>query len=344
MLAIGSATPLRVLVTGGAGFIGGHLVQRLLVDGHHITILDDLSTSPTTSLPVSERLTFVQGSILEPADIAAAASGCEMVMHLASVVGKQLVAEDPQFAFRVSDEGTYNVLEGTRGMPIVLFSSSAVYGVTDHGASSEVQQVSEKETLDYDNGEPGYATGKLRVELMGKAAAAAGRSVAIVRPFNVVGPGQTGSYGMVLPRFVRSALRGTPLRVYGDGNQTRSFTQVNTFIDCLMSLLSRPAAWLAPDNVVNMGVSKPTSIRQLAALVLEETQSRSKVEYIPYDDIFPGEVDVRARVPAIERLVGLIGPVQWPSTRAIVRGVVASIQAESGNVHGDIAGGAPRSR
>ena len=326
----GGTEPLRILVTGGAGFIGNHLVRALLSDNHFVTVLDDFSTSSKVALPASERLTVMQGSVLELEDVALASDRCELVFHLAGVVGKQLVAENPERAYRVSVDGTRNVIVGTGRAPIVLFSSSAVYGLANSGISSESDAVSEHGTLLYDNGEPSYATGKLHVEALGERAAAGGRSVAIVRPFNVVGPGQTGSYGMVIPRFVASALAGMPLTVFGDGGQTRSFTHISTFIDCLFALVAHPNAWESPCNIVNVGVSRPTAIIDLAALVLEETGSRSAIQRIPYDAVFPGEQDVVSRVPSTERLERLIGVTDWPSTRTIVRDVIASVRGDGG--------------
>lgn len=325
----GNSTPLRILVTGGAGFIGAHLVRALLAAGHHVIVLDDFSTSSRASLPEHPRLAVRRGSVLEPGDVAQAAERCDFVFHLAGVVGKRLVAENPERAYRVSVEGTRNVIAGTAPAPVVLFSSSAVYGLANSGMSREDDAVSEHGTLRYDNGEPSYATGKLHVEALGKDASAAGRHVAIVRPFNVVGPGQTGSYGMVIPRFVSSALAGAPLTVFGDGGQTRSFTHISTFVDCLFAVIAHPDAWKSPGNVVNVGVSRPTAIIELATLVLEETGSQSAIECIPYDDVFPGEEDVASRVPSTALLESMIGAMDWPSTRTIVRDVIASVRAQT---------------
>jgi UDP-glucose 4-epimerase len=328
-------TPLNILVTGGAGFIGSHLVKALLARGHFVTVLDDLSTSTGDLLDPSERLTFIEGDILKPAEVARAARRCGLVFHLASVVGKRLVAGNPGRAYEVSTTGTRNVLEGTDGSPVVLFSSSAVYGLNHAGLAAEDSVVSDADALAYDNGTRSYATGKLHAERLGATEAERGRGVLVVRPFNVVGPGQTGAYGMVLPTFVTCALSGQPLPVYGDGTQTRSFTHVTTFIECLLRLVDKTDAWRCPVSAVNVGVPTATSVQELADIVLQETRSRSPIQRVPFDAVFPGERDVLSRAPAVDRLTSLIGPVAWPSLRAVVRDFVSWAQRKQVRVTGE---------
>ncbi|HYE76976.1 MAG TPA: NAD-dependent epimerase/dehydratase family protein [bacterium] len=312
-----------VLVTGGCGFLGHHLVRRLLDEGHEVAILDDLSTGTLANVPTDdERLHVVEGSVLDPAAVRRAAEDAAAVFHLAGVVGMRLAVGDRDRAYNIAVDGTRNVLEATGNTPVVLYSSSAVYGLTSRVAVSEDQTPGESGVLAYDGGYRGYATGKWELEKLGQAAATTGRPVLIVRPFNAVGEGQTGTYGMVVPSFIRMARSGEPLTVYDDGEQSRTFSEVRTFVDALMRLVVLPEAWAFPRNVFNIGTSESTTIGELAQIVLEETDSESVVHYIPYGEIFPGKQDVRARVPDTTRLERLIGPVEWPTIREVVRELV----------------------
>jgi UDP-glucose 4-epimerase len=163
------------------------------------------------------------------------------------------------------------------------------------------------------------------MERLGRAAARAGRRVLIVRPFNVVGPGQSGAYGMVVPTFVRRALEGQPLEVYDDGRQTRCFSHVGAFVECLLRLVRAADAWARGAETVNVGCASPVSIGVLAEAVLEETGSRAGVRHLPYAAAFPGRCDVRSRVPDTSRLRALVGETEWPPLRAVVREVAASL-------------------
>lgn len=313
----------RILLSGGCGFIGSHLVRALLGAGHRVTVLDDLSTGALTSLPASPHLEFVQGSILDPVPVTRAARGVDAVVHLAGVVGMRLATERREEAHRVAAEGTRRLLEATGDAPALLVSSSAVYGLGKGGPVREEDAAGPGGCLQYDGGLPGYASGKLALEAAGAEHAARGRPVRVLRPFNVVGPGQSAAYGMVLPTFVRRALEGRPLVVHDDGEQTRTFSDVRTFVACAVRLLSRPEAWSPTDLAVNVGATTPIRIGELARLVVEETGAEVPVEFVPYHRAFPGRRDVRAREPDVSRLRSLLGPVEWPGMREIVRDVVA---------------------
>ena len=308
----------RVLVTGGAGFLGRQLVARLAQAGREVVVLDDLSTGSLERLSPSTRIRVVTGSVLDPTALAEAATGAEFVFHLAGVVGMKRVVQEQAHAYAVAADGTAAVLAATGAAPAVLFSSSAVYGLTRSSPARESDLVSRDEALAYDAGTPGYACGKLEIERLGSAADAAGRPVLVVRPFNVVGEGQSEAYGMVLPTFLVAAAAGLPLRVHGNGSQVRSFCEVGAFTDALLRLVEAPAAWQLAGAPVNLGSPESTTILDLAKLVLAETRSSSPIHFVPYARDYPGRTDVAARVPDVKRLTSLIGPTEWPPLKAVV--------------------------
>jgi UDP-glucose 4-epimerase len=312
---------LRVLVTGGAGFIGSHLVEALLARGARVCVLDDLSTGSRANLPRHPRLSFARGCVTDPAAMGAV-RGADLVFHLAGIVGVRLAARDRERAFRVAEDGTRNLIEASGAARLVLFSSSAVYGHAGAAPVAEEGTAPEDALLDFDGGIPGYASGKWRLEELGRAAAAAGREVLLIRPFNVVGPRQTGQYGMVVPRLVDSALHHRPLTVFDQGAQSRCFSEVRSFTRAVVEIADRPRSWAVSGRAVNVGAARPTAIGDLARIVLEETGSASPIEHVPYDRVFPGHRDVAARVPDTTRCRSLIGEVDWPGPRAIVREVV----------------------
>jgi UDP-glucose 4-epimerase len=313
-----SRLPAHVFITGGAGFLGGHFVKSLLRTASRVTVLDDFSTGLQRNLPASANLRCVHGTVLDRRAVATAASDADLVLHLASVVGMRRAHADPSYAFRVSDEGTANVLAMTR-QPILLMSSSSVYGLQSRELACETDEISYARTLEYDGGHPGYACGKGALERHGLAAMASGRPVMIVRPFNVVGACQRSDFGMVLPTFVQRARARVPLEIHDDGRQLRSFGCVYTFIDCVSRLLQSGDAWKPGATPVNIGNPVSTSMLTLAQVVLEETGSDSSLEMIPYERVFPGKKDVRHRHPDCSRLERLIGCVQWPDVRSVVR-------------------------
>jgi UDP-glucose 4-epimerase len=325
LLFPGSGNPPNVLITGGAGFLGRHLTQRIAEAGARVTVIDDFSTGLRDGLTPSEHLRVVEGSVLDRTAIAEAAVNADLILHLAAVVGMRRVYADPAWTLRVSDEGTANVLEVTRGQPVLLMSSSALYGLESRELAVETDAISYELTLNYDGGRPGYACGKRMLEHHGKAAMASGRPVMILRPFNVVGPGQRSDFGMVLPGFVRCARNGAPVEIHDDGQQVRSFGDVHTFVECVLRLLVTREAWRPDSNPINVGTPVATSILDLAKIVLEETGSDSRLKFVPYEKVYPGKHDVRHRRPDIARLTGLIGDVAWRDIRSVVREFVATV-------------------
>jgi len=317
---------MRVLVTGGCGFIGAHLVTHLVARGDHVVVLDDLSVGTRESLPVHDRLRVDIGSVEDARAVRAAGRDCDLVIHLAGIVGMELVAQKSECAYRVAVDGTECVLAETTA-PAILVSSSCIYGTA--GVCRESDPIEREEALAADGGSRGYASGKWELEAKARAARAAGRAVLVVRPFNVVGPGQTHRYGMVLPRFIRSALREEPLVIYDDGRQTRAFSFVEDFVHVLAKLATMPDAWSRCDNLINLGNPSATSILDLARTVLEATKSSSRLEHRPYHDVFPGRVDVTHRIPDTARTDQLLGPFAWTNLQEIVRATVASERSRS---------------
>jgi len=301
-------------------------------------VLDDLSSGLLSNLPTHERLRFVEGSVLDRDLVSELALDTSLVLHAAGVVGMRLATVDVGRTYAVAVDGTSAVLECTEDCPVILFSSSAVYGTAPGLLTREEDTVSRSAALAYDGGIQGYATGKWEMEHLGRRAGEAGRSVLVIRPFNVVGPGQLSRFGMVVPTFVQRALQGQAIEVHDDGLQSRTFSEVGTFVDCFWRLLVRSDLFEPTCRVLNIGSAESTRILDLARIVLEETGSASPLQQIPYAQIFPGRQDVSCRGPDPSRLHALLGSVAWPDARAIVRDVIRgyldSADDESASVSG----------
>ncbi|MEU7411993.1 NAD-dependent epimerase/dehydratase family protein [Streptomyces sp. NPDC042638] len=323
-----SSPSTPVLVTGGAGFIGSRLVRSLAAAGHPVRVLDDLTTGRPESLEAIEGATLVRGSVLDADAVAEAARGTGLVLHLAGVVGMRLAAQQAGHAYAVGHQGTANVLAQSSDTPVVLVSSSAVYGLSDSTAAlREDLAVDRAVPLAYDGGTPGYATGKWEMERLGREAARH-RPVLTVRPFNVVGPGQLGRYGMVLPTFFRQAESGEPLTVHGDGTQRRCFTDIDQFTRRLLDVAATETAWRPGANVFNIGSRTETAVVDLARLVLDATGSTAGFVHVPYESVFPGRTDVTGRVPRLDRLTAAVGETDWLSAAALVRKTARARQAD----------------
>ncbi|HNP24544.1 MAG TPA: NAD-dependent epimerase/dehydratase family protein [Panacibacter sp.] len=314
-----------VLVTGGAGFIGSTIVKRLLNSGDIVHVLDDLSTGSLENLPKHPNLYFHHGSIMNKQFVESLKEiEFDMLFHLASIVGMRLATKYHKLVYDTCTVGTSNILDTFKGVPAVLFSSSAVYGTDNKHAVSESQQVSYDQLLKYDANDPGYACGKWAMEQIGIKESESGRKVLILRPFNVVGQRQVGTYGMVVPTFVNNAINGKPLTVFDDGFQVRSFSEINTFVECIFRLLPCEEAWTSGKNIINIGSKNGSSINDLAFIVLEETQSESPIKYCFYEEFFPNHKDVVYRVPDTSYGETYFGNIEWPSLRTIVMNIVQS--------------------
>ena len=297
-----------VLVTGGAGFIGSHLVERLLADGRRVVVIDDLSTGSVENLRAvsgHEALRVIPSKISACTDLPDVVRGATAIYHLAAAVGVELIIQSPIQTLETNLHETEVLLKvaASQGVPLLLTSSSEVYG------KSEKPQFSEDDDLligPPNHSRWSYACSKLMDEFLALAyARERGLPAIVTRLFNTVGPRQTGRYGMVLPRFIASARRGEPLKVYGDGLQTRCFCYVHDTVEALVRLQRCTAA---RGQIFNIGSREEISIVNLAQTVIEMLGSKSRVELVPYTSAYaPGFEDMRQRKPSVERLGAAIG-------------------------------------
>jgi UDP-glucose 4-epimerase len=298
----------HILVTGGAGFIGSHLVERLLADGHAVVVIDDLSTGDLENLRAvagHPRLRVIQSTISGCAQLVEIVAQAGAIYHLAAAVGVVMVIQSPIHTLETNLHETEVLLKvaAAHGVPLLLTSSSEVYGKSDKPVFSE-----EDDLL---IGPPthsrwAYACSKLVDEFLVLAYARERSLPAVIaRLFNTVGPRQTGRYGMVLPRFIAAAKRGEPLKVYGDGRQTRCFCAVNDTVEALIRLQNCPAG---RGQIFNVGGTEEVSILALARRVVELLGSRANIEFVPYGEAYaPGFEDMRQRQPAVDKLAATVG-------------------------------------
>jgi UDP-glucose 4-epimerase len=307
----------KALITGGAGFIGSHLAELLLGDGWEVFALDDLSTGASRNVEeLAERNDFhlVVESVLSPSVVSELVHKCDVVYHLAAVVGVQRIVEQPGHTLLTNIQGTENVLEYCTKFRkrVLVASSSEVYG--DH---PEEQLLAEDARRIYGPTTArrwAYADSKAIDEFLALAwHEERGLDCVIARLFNTVGPRQSGRYGMVIPRFVQAALRGDPLEVHGDGTQTRCFCHVSDTVRGLNGLLDAPGT---SGQIYNIGSQERIAIRALAGRVIERTGSSSEIVFVPYEDVFPHGAmeEMFHREPSIEKIGAAIG---WTPTRSL---------------------------
>jgi UDP-glucose 4-epimerase len=311
------------LVTGGAGFIGSHLSERLLESGHDVTVLDDLSTGRTANLLAIKshsQLKVLTGSITDPIVLAEAVRGVDVIYHLAAAVGVKLVADDPVRTIETNIFPTELLLRmaAQSGAPFFLASTSEVFG------KNMKESWTEEDDLHFGpTSKPRWAYGcsKAIDEFLALAYHQKfDLPVVIGRFFNVVGPRQVGNYGMVIPRFVERALRGDPVVVYDDGEQIRCFAHVKEVVECIIDLVETPPA---QGRVFNIGSDQPVSIRQLAERVIRLAGSNSPIEFMPYNEAYSDDFeDVRKRVPVLARLQETIGRTPSMPLDDIIRDVI----------------------
>lgn len=299
---------MRVLVTGGAGFIGSHLVEALLARGDEVTVLDDLSTGRRENLASAAgdpRLRFVQGDVRDAEAVRGAVEGCAAIHHLAAAVGVRLIVEQPVRSIETNIHGTETVLRAAseRAIPVLIASSSEVYG---KGIRCPFREDDDLVLGPTTVTRWSYAAGKAVDEFLALAHhRERGTRVVIARFFNTVGPRQVGRYGMVIPRFVEQALDGGPLTIYGDGTQTRCFGYVGEVVRACLALLETPAAW---GRVFNVGSPHEVSVNDLAEKVRALANRSAGVRRIPFEEVYgPGFEDLDRRVPCVDRLREVLG-------------------------------------
>jgi UDP-glucose 4-epimerase len=320
---------MRVLITGGAGFIGSHLAESLLAQGHHVSVLDDLSTGSLKNIEHllgHPRFSCTIDSVLNDAAVARAVEPVDMVYHLAAALGVKLVCDRPVHTIETNVHGTETVLRNASRSRklVVVASTSEVYGKS--------HAIPFREDADLVLGQPtktrwGYATSKLLDEFLALGYWKECQSpVIVVRFFNTVGPRQNSRYGMVLPNFVKRALDGAPITVHGDGSQTRSFTWVGDVVNALQMLVAEPTT---VGEVFNIGNGAEISIRDLAHKVKAMTGSQSAVEFVPYNAVFDeGFEDMQRRVPDISKIKRVVGYSPKVHLDEIIQNVVAYWQLE----------------
>lgn len=313
---------MKYLLTGGAGFVGSHLADELLKKGDEVSIIDDLSTGSVNNfqhLKGEKRFKYVLDTIFNKSLMAELVDEADVIFHLAAAVGVRLIIESPVKTIETNVKGTEILLElaSKKGKPVVIFSTSEAYGKSGDEKFSENGDLTLGPTY---NGRWSYAASKIVDEFLSLAYyKERSLPVIIIRLFNTVGPRQTGRYGMVLPRFVRQALSGETITVFGSGKQTRTFTHVKDVSEAVVKLSENSKAI---GEVFNIGGCEEISIENLAHLVKELLHSTSSVEYIPYEKAYEeGFEDMQKRVPDLSKIQNFIGYEPKNSLRDIIKDV-----------------------
>ncbi len=299
---------MNILITGGAGFIGKHLTRKLTDAGYDVTVLDNLETS--SEMP--KNVHFVNGSILDERLVSKLVKSCDQVIHLAAAVGVSNIIDSPLRGLRTNVLGSEVVIRtcSVEGKPILLTSSSEVYGKNASDSLSETSDrvigVPQKSRWSYSDSkaiEEAFALAYFKEE---------GLKAKIVRLFNTVGPGQVGHYGMVLPRFMESAILNNDIEIYGDGKQTRCFMHVSDAVEGILLLMKDDRA---SGEVVNLGNPEEISILNLAAMIVKYTKSSSNLKFLQYEEVFGvGFEDMERRVPDISKAAEILG---WKPSKTI---------------------------
>jgi UDP-glucose 4-epimerase len=302
------AGTMKILITGGAGFIGSHLSERLIAEGHEVTVLDDLSTGRIENLAAvrgSNALRVVEGTILDEELVDDLARPVDVIFHMAAAVGVKLIMDEPSRSILTNVRGTEIVLNAALKRNTLTFvaSTSEVYG---KGVAVPFREDADLVLGPTSKHRWAYACSKALDEFLALAHWRERKQpVTVVRLFNTVGPRQTGRYGMVVPRFVQQALAGDPITVYGDGTQSRCFTYVGDVVRALIALAGEPRAI---GEVVNVGNTEEVTIGELAVRVRDLAGSRSPIVHVAYEQAYDaGFEDMPRRVPDIGKIRALIG-------------------------------------
>jgi nucleoside-diphosphate-sugar epimerase len=299
---------VRYLITGGAGFIGSHLAERLLEKGEQVVLLDNLSTGSMENirhLKGSDRLEYHLDGIENRQVLAELVDDADVIVHLAAAVGVKLIVESPVRTIETNVNGTQMILEAAskKKKLVLIASTSEVYGKNTNVPFHEDADLVLGPTT---KGRWSYAASKALDEFLALSYWKEKKQpVIVVRFFNTVGPRQTGRYGMVLPNFVKRALDGEPIEVYGNGQQSRCFCDVRDTVEALLRLMPLQRA---VGEVINIGNTEEVTIENLAKIVKHRTASASPIQFVPYDKAYePGFEDMMRRVPSIEKLHAMTG-------------------------------------
>jgi UDP-glucose 4-epimerase len=322
---------MRVLVTGGAGFIGSHLSETLLESGNEVWALDDLSTGRLENLRTFERhprFRFLEASVLDASVVHGLVAQCDRVFHLAAAVGVKYVLENPLRSLLTNIRGTEVVLEACaqHKRRVLLFSSSEVYGkgVTVPFAEDDDRVMGPTHKLRWS-----YACGKAVDECVAQAYFEQQQlPVTVVRCFNTCGPRQTGAYGMVIPNMVMRALRNEPILVYGDGQQSRCFSAVSDVVRGTLMLADCPEAI---GQIFNIGTDQEITVNALAARIRDLSGSRSEIELVPYEQIYGRSFeDMRRRVPDLAKIRRFVGYTPQVGLDQLLEAVIADCRPQLG--------------
>ena len=297
---------MRVFITGGAGFIGSHLCDALLKEGHQISILDNMSTGSAANIAhIKDQIEIHQGDIRDVALVEKAMAPADLVLHMAAALGVNTILENPIESVSTNFTGSEVVLNAATKLNkrIIIASTSEIYGKNPKQPLSETDDrvVGAPQKIRWT-----YSDAKALEEAIAHALFLTKQlKVTTIRLFNTVGPRQTGRYGMVLPRFVQSALKNEPITIYGDGTQSRVFCHV---ADAVRAILTIAETDSTIGEVYNIGGVGETTIKQLAEKIIESTKSTSAITYTPYDQAYTaGYEDMQRRVPDITKINSAIG-------------------------------------
>jgi UDP-glucose 4-epimerase len=321
---------MKALITGGAGFIGSHLTERLLKVGHEVTTIDDLSTGNLNNLKGvkgNPKFRFVYDNIRNSETMHVLIEQCDIIFHLAAAVGVQLIVDKPVYTIETNIHGTEVVLEIANKFckKVLIASTSEVYG------KSEVAPFREDDDTVLGStkfSRWSYACSKAIDEFLGLAYYQQyGLPVVVARLFNTIGPRQTGQYGMVVPRFVKRALKNEPILIYGTGQQARCFGYVGDVIDGMIALMNCPDA---PGRVYNIGSTEEITIEALADKIIEMTGSKSRKKFISYEEAYGKPFDdMMRRVPCLDRIKERIGYEPKTSLDETLRIIIEEAKAKN---------------
>ncbi len=320
---------MNALITGGAGFVGSHLVEALLRRDQFVTVIDDLSTGSVENVRQfrqDPRVHCIFESMMSRSLLSELVDEADAIYHLAAAVGVRRIIESPVRTIETNIKGTEMVLEcaAKKGKPVFVASTSEVYGKNSRTPFREDDDIVMGPSS---RSRWSYATSKLLDEFLALAYYNEKKvPVVIGRLFNTVGPRQTGRYGMVLPTFVRQALEGEPITIFGDGRQSRCFGHVKDVVEAIIRLM---ACGRSVGQVVNIGNTEEITMSELAKVVKQQTASASPIRYVSYDEAYaPGFEDMMKRVPSVEKLQSLTGYRPTTPLAAIIDDVIAYMKAE----------------